>query len=99
MSTTYDHSPTPAINFGWNWLEKGKNKEENSGDEDINPKHRRKSWSEVVKGTSKGGNSDPKAAPSQIKNNTTYKDEEVLALLAAAKEVAGGTAKYPKEEA
>lgn len=39
----YNHILTPVMDFGWNWLGQEKNKEENSSEEDKNPKHRRRS--------------------------------------------------------
>lgn len=37
------------MDLAWSWLDRGKNREDNSSDEDKNLKHRRKSWSEVVR--------------------------------------------------
>lgn len=44
------------MDFGWGGISKGKNYEEqNISDEDMNPKHRRISWSEIVRGSLEKG--------------------------------------------
>lgn len=36
------------MDFNWGWLGRNKAKEQASSNEDANPRHRRKSWSEIV---------------------------------------------------
>lgn len=62
---------------------KRKKTKENSSEDDKNPKHRKRNWSEVVKGSPEGGADVP------IKSGAIYTGEEALAMLTVAKEVAG----------
>lgn len=51
------------MDFGWGWLGKGKNKEEAQSDEDKNPKHRRRSWSEIDRGSLVKGDENSSSNP------------------------------------
>lgn len=89
-----------ASDFGWRWLGKGKNREEqNNSDEDKNPMHKRKSWSEVVRGllvkVEELNNSNPGFTTvahdtrTYIQGEANYSGKEVLTLLSTAKGVRG----------
>lgn len=83
--STVDHS---AHRHGlWRWLGKGKTREKkNTSDDDKNPKHRQKSWLEVVRGSRveecEKHDSCSSTTPPKIDANISYSGEEVLALSA-----------------
>lgn len=83
------------MEFGWSWLSRtNKNREPDTSDEDKNPKHHKKSWSEMAGGSPREGEArDANTAPhvtSDVTPNSydpkkTYTGEQVFAILAKKK--------------
>lgn len=78
-----------GMDFDLGWLRKGKSREENTSDNNENPKHRRKSWPKVVRYSPVEEECDKhgscsSAAPPKIDTNISCSNEEVLIVLLAA---------------
>lgn len=84
--TTFN--PSQAIDFGWGQLRKGKAKEQESSNDDKNPKHRRRSRTQVAERMPVEGaaSSQDTMAPITIDAKASYSSEQVLALLGKLKQ-------------
>lgn len=75
------------MDFKWGWLGRGKTREPESSNNNKNPKHRRRSWVEVVKESLEAQNTIKPVPANSVKLDNidpkaTYMGEQVTAIRA-----------------